>query len=71
MCKNNSNKNKGDGDMQKSLPKQSEKQSTPQSIHLTNNIADKLAKNKMTINCKDGKAKMDVNHPDYTFWMED
>jgi len=70
MCEYDKN-HEGDEDMLKSLQKQNEKQSIPKNLHLTNKIAKKLSKEKTTIVCEDGAAKIDPSHPDYRFWMED
>ncbi|MBW8351922.1 hypothetical protein K0H71_21200 [Bacillus sp. IITD106] len=66
MCKDEEEK-----DLLETLNKPNEKQSTPMNIRITNESIEKLIKGKTPIICKDGVAKIDSNHPDYRFWMED
>ncbi|GIN55952.1 hypothetical protein J8TS2_02710 [Lederbergia ruris] len=66
MCKDEEEK-----DLLEMLQKVNEGQSTPKNIQITNESIEKLIKRKNPIFCKDGVAKIDSNHPDYEFWMED
>lgn len=66
MCKYEEEK-----DLLETLEEASEKQTTPMNMQLPNKSIEKLIKDKTPIICKDGMAKIDSNHPDYKFWMED
>lgn len=33
-------------------------------------VADKLAKSKTVLKCKNGVVQIDKDHPNYDFWME-
>lgn len=75
MCMSDDRKDaknsKGDEDMGYALKNAYKQNHTPKNITISNNIAKKLMQGKPTVVVKDGEAKINENHPDYKFWMED
>lgn len=66
MCKDKEEK-----DILEMLLKPKEKQSAPKTAKIPNESIEKLVRGKTPIVCKDGVVKIDSDHPDYKYWMED
>lgn len=66
MCENEEEK-----DIIKMIVNPKQKQTTPKTSQIPSDSIEKLVQGKTVIVCKDGVAKIDSDHPDYNFWMED